>query len=283
MDPIVISGLGGSGTRVIAEVLRRAGVDIGFDLNESLDDLTFTLLFKRPRALTSESGSLKDKEIPKLLKTYGHLRGKDMAISAPSYILVALATWDHFVLEEYYGMKWAVERASRALYPTVARPTSVGKWAWKEPHAFLFMPWLLQEFSTMKYVHVVRHGFDMAYTENTQQFTHWRHLFGMSRHICEPKSMFEFWYRANREALNVVHAQQRKKDTVVIRYEDFCAKPRAEIQRMVDAVQIEPKVSLKELVKIPSIARVSGRCRGRHMGWAGMEEHQKVEEVWGTT
>jgi hypothetical protein len=41
-----VGGIGGSGTRLIAGLLREVGFDIGPDLNESLDNLTFTLLFK---------------------------------------------------------------------------------------------------------------------------------------------------------------------------------------------------------------------------------------------
>ena len=42
-----IGGLGGSGTRVFAAMLRHAGVYIGDDLNGPLDNLWFTVLFKR--------------------------------------------------------------------------------------------------------------------------------------------------------------------------------------------------------------------------------------------
>ena len=46
--PVVIGGIGGSGTRVVAGLLQQLGFDIGSDLNDSLDDLSFTALFKRP-------------------------------------------------------------------------------------------------------------------------------------------------------------------------------------------------------------------------------------------
>ena len=45
--PVVVGGIGGSGTRVFAQLLRDLGFDMGSDLNESLDDLGFTALFKR--------------------------------------------------------------------------------------------------------------------------------------------------------------------------------------------------------------------------------------------
>jgi RNase adaptor protein for sRNA GlmZ degradation len=48
-SPVVVGGVGGSGTRLIADILMELGYYIGSDLNKSLDNLAVTLLFKRPR------------------------------------------------------------------------------------------------------------------------------------------------------------------------------------------------------------------------------------------
>ena len=44
---VAVGGLGGSGTRLIANLLKLHGFYLGTDLNESLDNLWFTLIFKR--------------------------------------------------------------------------------------------------------------------------------------------------------------------------------------------------------------------------------------------
>ena len=49
--PIGVGGVGGSGTRLIAAILQELGFYLGRDLNEPLDNLWFTLLFKRQAAL----------------------------------------------------------------------------------------------------------------------------------------------------------------------------------------------------------------------------------------
>ena len=46
--PTVISGVGGSGTRVIAQILVELGFFIGHDLDRAMDNLSFSLLFMRP-------------------------------------------------------------------------------------------------------------------------------------------------------------------------------------------------------------------------------------------
>lgn len=47
LSPVAIGGVGGSGTRLIAEMLAKLGFYIGDDLNKANDNLWFTLLFKR--------------------------------------------------------------------------------------------------------------------------------------------------------------------------------------------------------------------------------------------
>ena len=47
---VAIGGIGGSGTRAVAQIMQNAGLHMGHDLNVSLDDLAFTtLLSATPR------------------------------------------------------------------------------------------------------------------------------------------------------------------------------------------------------------------------------------------
>jgi hypothetical protein len=46
---VAIGGVGGSGTRIVAQLIKDAGFYLGSDLNSANDNLWFTLLFKRPR------------------------------------------------------------------------------------------------------------------------------------------------------------------------------------------------------------------------------------------
>ncbi|MDQ3797348.1 MAG: hypothetical protein M3294_07265, partial [Pseudomonadota bacterium] len=54
-SPVAVGGIGGSGTRLIAEILRRLDYYMGEDLNRAGDNLWFTLLFKRTELLTAGS------------------------------------------------------------------------------------------------------------------------------------------------------------------------------------------------------------------------------------
>ena len=54
--PVAIGGVGGSGTRLIAEIVNRLGYYIGGDLNSAADNLWFTLLFKRVELRAEPAG-----------------------------------------------------------------------------------------------------------------------------------------------------------------------------------------------------------------------------------
>ena len=46
---VAIGALGGSGTRVVAQIISNLGVDIGDNLNYPNDNLIFTALFRAPK------------------------------------------------------------------------------------------------------------------------------------------------------------------------------------------------------------------------------------------
>ena len=46
---VAVGALGGSGTRVVAQIISDLGVDIGDNLNYPNDNLIFTALFRAPK------------------------------------------------------------------------------------------------------------------------------------------------------------------------------------------------------------------------------------------
>src|SRR5215469_6992799 len=60
LPPVAIGGIGGSGTRVVATFLHMLDYYLGDDLNESLDNLWFTLLFKRRSVLLEDEQDIRE-------------------------------------------------------------------------------------------------------------------------------------------------------------------------------------------------------------------------------
>ena len=167
--PVVVGGMGGSGTRVIAQLLQSLGFDMGSDLNESLDDLSFTALFKRPSLWPLQD------HLPQLDEALDlYLTGKGQ--KSASWTSQA----DH---EERIGLLLDSIRGTDEWIEAGELDTRMGflntpsaakqKWGWKEPNTHVVLPFLLAALPNMKYIHVTRHGLDMAYSSNQTQLKVW--------------------------------------------------------------------------------------------------------------
>ena len=179
-QPLVIAGIGGSGTRVAAQLLMELGFYLGDDLNAALDNLASTFLFKRPRwfgrtaprqhridaAARLFSRSMTSGTAPPLrerLTMYGAMLG-----TMPRGI-------DR--LGRRRGVRWAPERARRLLSSEGHDPTRTTGWGWKEPNAMLLLEELDTAFPGLRFIHVLRDPEQIAHGHNHTMLHNWsRHL-----------------------------------------------------------------------------------------------------------
>ncbi|APE42090.1 hypothetical protein BOO69_00695 [Sulfitobacter alexandrii] len=223
---IAIGGLGGSGTRVFAEALRSSGIRIGEDLNGSLDNLWFTVLFKR-RAWTRRKPT--DAEVARAIRLFHQAMtiGLADAISGADIDLVRAlerdllpgGTWNSGARQRQ------VENLLQSAPPAAEQ---AGRWGWKEPNTHVFLPQLDRLLPNFRYVHVIRDGLDMAFSGNTSQTQNWAHLFGLPEEegMPTPVGQLRYWLAANRAATSYGHRHMPGR-FMVIRYEQFCARPSA--------------------------------------------------------
>lgn len=164
--PVCIGGIGGGGTRIFADFLSRCGYYIGSDLNDALDNLWFTLLFKRPSVLVETPGAignLIDGFVEKM--TTGRFP-QGLAAKAAQ-----LARRD----DAQHSISWLAARATSLLAPhEVAAGHPIG---WKEPNTHVIADQLLARVTGLRYVHVVRNPFDMIFSGNINQHLLWGSTF----------------------------------------------------------------------------------------------------------
>jgi hypothetical protein len=124
--PIIVGGLGGSGTRVVARILQILGGHMGENLNSSLDNLWWTLLFKRPRFRERCDAYLADvDEVLSLFKT-ATLDGLwDMLSDREENILTA-AFSEHLA-------DVTISQVDSIRKSTGLNPSAYNFWGWKEP------------------------------------------------------------------------------------------------------------------------------------------------------
>ena len=232
--PIVIGALGGSGTRVPAEALIEAGTHLGRDFNRARDNLVFTALFKRPRWLARAG----DARIHRQLDTFvRYMRGH--RYGPGDYARLAASVIDH---EPTLRLRESARRVSRAVThrpdPAAAR---AAVWGWKEPNSHVFLPQLIDHFPGLRYVHVVRHGLDMAYTRNKTQLEIWGDHFGIGvppeDELALAGAQLDLWIATTRRAIDL--GRRLGERFMLLRYEDLCREPERELRGLVSLAGLE--------------------------------------------
>lgn len=274
--PIVIGGSGGSGTRVVAEVLIRAGVYLGHDLNKANDDLLFTYLFKRPShfdRLTSENLHTYDP----LYTIHERLLLGRLPSTIKGWLLLLEAGWDHVFREKYYDLHWVLSRWQRVILYT--SPILPRFWGWKEPHNMFFLCGIHAHYPNSRYIHVLRHGLDMAYSSNQQQLRNWGGKFHLDSNDSTPRNRFEFWCRSNKFAINT--AQRCFSDRFfIVKLEDLCLQKESVINRLFDFVGLDcDAIASSDILNIPRLPSSYQRYRNFDLGWIDSEVEFNLSEL----
>ncbi len=253
VPPVAIGGGGGSGTRLIADIVGRLGYHMGEDLNLAGDNLWFTLLFKRREFWR---GNRAEEEFDRAVHVFrtAMVGGAPLTVAQVTWVR-SLATADRLQHE----VAWLSERAESLLTATRRGRSRPGRWGWKEPNTHVFLDRLSAAFPGMKYIHVVRNGLDMAYSENQNQIRLWGALFlGINQVEVNARASLKFWCMAQRRV--AVLGEQMPNRFLWFNYDAFCAAPRDGLGTLLRflgmTVDASTESSLLALVRAPdSIGR----------------------------
>lgn len=212
--PVAIGGVGGSGTRVVASIVRELGYYIGDDLNGANDNLWFTLLFKRRSVLVDTDQRFRQLYAIFAARMSGALeRSDDVAALVRS--LAAEERLQH-------SQDWLDQRAQALLHGASTRAAGQ-PWAWKEPNTHVVLERLLGIDDRLRYLHVVRNPLYMAQGSNRNQLENWGPVF-LSRK-CDPSSRdaLAYWCSAHRRLLEL---QSLHPDRIeVVNFDRLCEAP----------------------------------------------------------
>jgi GT2 family glycosyltransferase len=206
LEPGVIGATGGSGTRVLAAIVRRGGMFVGSDLNRSLDALDFASFFDRWVGRELPTGAAAE------------LRG-----------LVA-----------------------RQHGEAGGRP-----WGWKEPRSIYLLPFLAEELPGLRFLHVVRDGRDMAFSENQVQLR--KHGDAVLGRTDEPEALrsIALWSKMNLRAADF--GERELGDRYLrLRFEDLCTEPAARVAEVLRFFGLEgdaERIAAEEVQAPPTLGR----------------------------
>lgn len=231
--PVAIGGVGGSGTRLVAQLLIDLGFFAGADLNESNDNLWFTLLFKR-----REIPGIGEDELAGLAAIFRRAMTDPAPLSAAELDLVRrLADTGR----PMHDAEWLRARV-QSLESWMARGgacAASGQWGWKEPNTHAVMDRLEPLLPGMRYVHVVRNGLDMAYSSNQAQLHLWGPSFLGIEHVdASPRLALKYWCAVHRRVLE--RGQRLGDRFLLLNYDRLCAAPAEGLDAFLRFLEVEP-------------------------------------------
>lgn len=229
--PLVVGATGGSGTRAVARLLQRAGVWIGGELNDSLDAVPFGLYSNR--------------WIDAFLTATAHWR-RPLPATQRQAMLAELA-----------------ELVQRHLAPLATPQAGAWQaWGWKEPRSMYLLPLWVELFPSLRFLHLLRDGRDMALSSNQNQLRkHGEVMLGRPwAAASEAERSIALWSRANAMVARFGqrHLQERYR---CLRFEDLCAHPEKEAQGIADFFSLAGdlgSLAAATVVPPPSLGRWRG-------------------------
>jgi hypothetical protein len=272
--PVAIGGVGGSGTRVVAQFLKELGFYIGDDLNAANDNLWFTLLLARSKWFAEST----KEDISRALSIFekamtGRLGPERDELGFLIRAAIDFAFFEYFhwaqtpvkrFLKKIGPVKWTLQMmyAAKRIF-TMTRTShdhplpNIG-WGWKEPCTYAYIEHLAQCFVNVKYIHVIRNGLDMAYSRNQGHLIAWGWRFGVqtpNSPALLPRASLDYWIRAN-EAAIAQGARILGDRFMVVNFDQLCLEPRDQVVRLIDFLELDPRSAdvdrLCGLVSVPS-------------------------------
>ena len=184
--PLVIGGVGGSGTGAVARVISSVRF-LGTNVNRAFDALDLADLDWRWGAqyLWAERAGTQHELVPTMRSEF----------------------------------RAAVARHLSSLAGE-PRP-----WGWKHPHSLLLLPFLVHEFPRLRFIHVIRDGRDIAFSHNRNQLGQYGDLASVPRQAPLPVQAIRYWDWANTRAAEHGEALLGRAYCRV-RLEDLCRRRR---------------------------------------------------------
>jgi hypothetical protein len=278
--PVIVGGVGGSGTRLIADILMELGYYIGSDLNESLDNLAVTLLFKRPLWYKKNIACIEShvrRGLNILTRTVADQKPIMLNLYEIQYVInAALDMYRHG--RDHLGNskgRWVVQRAVNVIKPKNPNLARFTGWGWKEPNSHIYLSFLQHYYSDIKYVHVIRNGLDMAYSSNQAQLRNWGFIWGIDQARIEQNPQWaslEYWIQANHQAINVGRTMGSGK-FMVLNYDQLCESPEEGLLRLFSFLEVNPaNVDLDHYSGKIKMPKTTGRYR--QFDWNVFEKRQ---------
>jgi len=261
--PVVVGGVGGSGTRVFAHLIRELGVYTGNALNrETLDNVWFgVLLGERPQWFRARPA-----EIQPMLSLFAKAMRGNAALDETESIVLREAVRERLERASRrlgrdltQGEKDVVCAHERAMRKAGKGPEGPLPWGWKTPESHIFLEQLAAAFPTMKYIHVIRNGLDLVdKAQAKRQVRFWGSIFGIDTEDpteLAPQAVLRYSRHVNQRALTL-GPELLGERFLPLHYESACSDPKDTVTTVADFLGLHPDPSVLDafsaFVRVPT-------------------------------
>ena len=263
--PLIVGGVGGSGTRAVVAILQNAGVYMGSYNNVANDNLHFARLisdhpdnWKRPYS-----------DLQLGLNTFHRLYFGQTLF--PRHIACIYS----FARQPRLKQTWLLIRRSHDVRTPI---NSIYHWGFKNPSTCFFLPQLTEHYPECKYIHVIRHGLDMAFSSNTIQLLNWGPEFGLESHDGHftAQQQLDFWKSANQFSIQTCRRLIPDRH-YILNFDRLCTYPEAEIDKLFAFLELKPSTAIAELTALVKLPSSTGRYKN-HLKLFTSEQIQAVRD-----
>lgn len=232
-DPaVIIGGIGGSGTRLVAEILKQAGVHIGRHINKPNDALWFSYFFNNEMALYANPTAFR-----KLAGLYskGFQGGHNLTKEECSFINSLSRDKDIGVFTQRPSTE--NKKQISTFIDSANSKTCNYIWGWKAPASHIYADRFLKIWPNVRYIHVCRDGLDMAFSKNQNQVNIWGRYYSGGPYQNTPEDSLRYWCAVHK---NIRYLKFRHPDRVMcLHFESLCKEPRKNIEKLLNFVGVD--------------------------------------------
>jgi Sulfotransferase family len=212
--PVAIGGVGGSGTRVVANLFNIIGYYPGDDLNEAYDNLWFTLFFQHRSILLAS-----DFRFGALVSLFhSRMLGRTSFSEQERDLIHELAAEERL----QHSSAWLKERAASFCNGITSR-RSQQPWYWKEPNTHVVIDRIFDVLPELRYIHVLRHPLYMSVSKNQNQLRKWGPIFLNQDVAIEPRFSLSYWCAAHRRIVELSRTSPER--VIMIDFDSLCEMP----------------------------------------------------------
>jgi hypothetical protein len=153
-------------------------------------------------------------------------------------------------------------------------------WGAKEPNTQIYLEDLTRNIPNLKYIHVVRHGLDMAFSNNKLQLENWGWKYGINVNSSDKisdinKKQLDYWIKTTEEVYKIQDA-----NIYILNHTQFCEKPELEIKKLLEFLNISVSKNIfDELITIPKITSSNDRYKNESLSIFSQDQLSRVKAL----